>query len=109
MKSAQSADERFLWDGLALLRRYDTVYIIEPHPSRCVPIASHSVNKPKDLTYYLNALLGTTLATVEGKGTSLTVFGQPLKLTSAIPKSGNLDATTAHNPVPTIPSLPRNK
>jgi hypothetical protein len=46
----------------------DTIYIIEPHPSGGVPIASHPVGKPDELTYYLNDMLGTTLATVE-KGT----------------------------------------
>jgi len=35
-----STSETFLWDGLALLRRKDTIYIIDPHPSGGVPIAS---------------------------------------------------------------------
>jgi len=108
-----TADERFLWDGLALLRRNETIYIIEPHPSGGVPIASHPVNKPDELTYYLNDMLGTTLATVEGNAThfaSLTAFGQPLKLNAEIPKPTNLSGTTTPNPVPqteTIPKTPR--
>ena len=110
--SAQSPDERFIWDGLALLRRDDTIYIIEPHPSGGIPIASHPVNKPAELNYYLNDMLGTTLATVEGSATrfaSLTAFGQRLKAAPPIPKPGNLDAPTAPDPRPQTPSLPRNK
>ena len=108
-----TSNETFLWDGLALLRRNETIYIIEPHPSGGVPIASHPVNKPDELTYYLNDMLGTTLATVEGNAThfaSLTAFGQPLKLNAEIPKPTNLSGTTTPNPVPqteTIPKTPR--
>lgn len=107
--SSSSAEETFLWDGLALLRRSDTIYIIEPHPSGGVPIASHPINKPDDLTYYLNDLLGTTLATVEGSATkfaSLTAFGQPLKLDTEIPKPTGLGDASPPNPVPQTPSLP---
>jgi len=107
-----SISETFLWDGLALLRRNKTLYIIEPHPSGGSVIASHPVGKPKELTYYLNDILGTTLATVEAGFTtfaSLTAFGQPLKLASNIPQPTNL-ATTNNppNPLPTTPNLPNN-
>lgn len=109
-QSVKSADESFLWDGLALLRRNDTIYIIEPHPSGGVPIASHPVNKPDELTYYLNDLLGTTLATVKGTAThfaSLTAFGQPLKLAAEIPKPSDLGGTTSPNPVPQTDTMPK--
>jgi hypothetical protein len=33
--------EHFLWDGLALLRRDDTIYVVEPHPSVGATVASH--------------------------------------------------------------------
>jgi len=105
-----TASESFLWDGLALLRRNDTIYIIEPHPSGGVPIASHPVNKPDELTYYLNDLPGTTLATVDGPAThfaSLTAFGQPLKLATQIPKPADLGGATTPNPVPQTDSIPK--
>ncbi len=35
----RSSSESFLWDGLALLKRNDTVYIIESNPSGGIPIA----------------------------------------------------------------------
>jgi hypothetical protein len=111
-KSVKSADEQFFWDGLALLRRNDTIYIIEPHPSGGVPIASHPLNRPDELTYYLNDMLGTTLATVDGPAThfaSLTAFGQPLKLAGQIPKPADLGGVTTPNPVPQTPTLPQNK
>ena len=72
--------EQFLWDGLALLRRNDTIYLIEPHPSGGVPIASHPVNDPSEVTYYLNDMLGTTLATLRRQNAEyaqLSSFGQP--------------------------------
>ena len=86
-----STSETFLWDGLALLRRNETLYIIEPHPSGGVPIASYTVGDPKNVTYYLNDMLGTTLATIEGSVTryaKLTAFGQPLK-SSVLPAPGS--------------------
>jgi len=94
------SDETFLWDGLALLRRNDTVYIIEPHPSGGVPIASHPIgtaNAASEVTYYLNDLLGTTLATIQDQATEyvqLTTFGQPLKV----------PASSADSPSPVLPT-----
>jgi len=99
-------------DGLALLRRGDTIYINEPHPSGGSVIASHPVGKPKELTYYLNDMLGTTLATVEGSVTryaKLTAFGQPLKLASNIPQPTDLAPTNNPPiPLPTTLNLPQN-
>ena len=111
-KKNATASETFLWDGLALIRRNDTIYIIEPHPSGGVPIASHPVGKPDELTYYLNDMLGTTLATVE-KGTvryaSLTSYGQPMKApvaSSTAPGLGSGAAPVPANPAPSTPSFP---
>jgi len=75
----QVEGEHFLWDGLALLRRDNTVYISEPHPSGGAVVASHVVGEPSEDTYYLNDLLGTTLAAVKGNEivfNHLTSFGQ---------------------------------
>ena len=76
------SDEIFLWDGLALLLRNDTVYVIEPHASGGVPIASAKIGAPHEVTYFLNDMLGTTLATLN-KGViryeKLTAFGQDRK------------------------------
>ena len=71
--------EHFLWDGLALLRRDDTIYVVEPHPSGGATVASHSLSQPANNTYYLNDLLGTTLAVVKNNEiefNNLTSFGQ---------------------------------
>jgi len=105
--------EHFLWDGLALIRRNDTIYIIEPHPSGGVPIASYLVGNPKELTWYLNDMLGTTLATVNQSGThfqNMTTFGQPMKLAAMTPSASSptgLGGATVPNPVPVTPTLPK--
>ena len=111
-KKSPTTSETFLWDGLSLIRRNDTIYIIEPHPSGGVPIASHPVGKPDELTYYLNDMLGTTLATVE-KGTtrfaSLTSYGQPMKapvVSAASPDLGSGASTLPANPAPSTPRFP---
>ncbi len=107
---SSSSSETFLWDGLALLMRNDTVYIIESHASGGIPIASHPIGKPEEITYHLNDLLGTTLATVGPAGvkfSSLTSFGQPLKAHTHTALPNNTTTPTGPaNPVPTGDSLP---
>ena len=101
--------ETFLWDGLALLKRNDTLYIIESHPSGGIPIASHPVGKPEEISYHLNDLLGTTLATVGPAGVNfsrLTSFGQPLKSSSSGTSLGTEAPSSPNNPVPTTNQLP---
>ncbi len=72
-------------------------------------IASFPKDNPKDITYYLNDLLGTTLATVNGSTkqfAKLTAFGRPLK--HATPAKSPTDLTTGDlpvNPVPETDSL----
>jgi YD repeat-containing protein len=98
-----SSTEHFLWDGLALLRRNDTVYLIEPHPSGGVPIASHPVGVSGPVTYYLNDMLGTTLATVQDGAVEyarLTTFGQPL------PQSGGTSPSLPEVTAPSAPQAP---
>ena len=106
----RSSSDTFLWDGLALLKRNDTIYLIEPHPSGGIPIASHPVGKPEEITYHLNDLLGTTLATAGPSGvnfTSLTSFGQPLKASTAAADTGSPATPSAPaNSVPTTNQLP---
>jgi hypothetical protein len=104
--------ETFLWDGLALVKRNDTLYIIESHPSGGIPIASHPVGKPEEITYHLNDLLGTTLATVGPAGVNfsrLTSFGQPLKSTSGGSSLSTEAPSSPTNPVPTTNQLPPTK
>ena len=107
--SAQAVSETYLWDGLALLRRGDTIYINEPHPSGGSVIASFPKDNPSDITYYLNDLLGTTLATVNGSTkqfAKLTAFGQPLKQAAATASPTDLIAgDLPANPVPETDSL----
>jgi hypothetical protein len=108
----RSSSETFLWDNLALLKRNDTIYIIESHPSGGIPIASHPVGKPEEITYHLNDLLGTTLATVGPTGVNfsrLTSFGQPLKATSSGGSLGTEAPSSPTNPVPTTNQLPPTK
>jgi YD repeat-containing protein len=102
-KSADQSQEHFLWDGLALLRRDDTVYLVEPHPSGGVPVASHSVDGGST-TYYLNDLLGTTLATVcdgEIDFKKLTTFGEPLKANSS--SASTMPPSSAQPQAPSAP------
>ena len=109
-KKSTSSQESFFWDGLALIRRNDTIYIIEPHPSGGVPIASHPVGKPNELTWFLNDMLGSTLATVDQTGVhfqQMTSFGQPLKLASAAKITAPSTLSTPAVPqIPKAPSLP---
>jgi len=104
-----STSETYLWDGLALLRRGNTIYINEPHPSGGSVIASFPKDNPSDITYYLNDLLGTTLATVNGSTkqfAKLTAFGQPLKQAAATASPTDLIAgDLPANPVPETDSL----
>jgi YD repeat-containing protein len=104
----QSPSESFLWDGLALIRRNDTIYIIEPHPSGGIPIASHPIGRPDEITWHLNDLLGTTLATVGPGGVrfaALTTFGQPLKA----PSDGGGLTPAGSPPAPARPVPQTNK
>lgn len=108
--SSSSLSDSFLWDGLALIKRNDTIYLIESHPSGGIPIASHPVGKPEEITYHLNDLLGTTLDAAGPAGVnfaSLTSFGQPLKSTTAPADTGSPSTPSApENPVPTTNQLP---
>jgi YD repeat-containing protein len=105
----QIEKEHFLWDGLALLRRDNTLYIAEPHPSGGAVVASHVIGEPSEDTYYLNDLLGTTLAVVKGGEVvfnHLTSFGQmrrsdqPALQTSAI-AAPSISAPSVPAPTPT--------
>ena len=99
-------------DGLALLKRNDTLYLIEPYPSGGVPIASHPVGKPAEITYHLNDLLGTTLATVGPQGvhfSALTSFGQPLKAAAVDSPATPSGPVTPTNPVLQPNRLPATK
>jgi len=105
-----STSETFLWDGLALLRRNDTIYIIEPHPSGGVPIASHPVGKPEKMTWFLSDMLGTTLGTIENGVTryaALTAFGQKLSATaiSSTQPPANFGEGGTVNPLPQTDSI----
>jgi len=105
--TAQPTAEQFLWDGLALLRRGDTIFTNEPHPSGGSVVASYSIKNPGVMTFYLNDLLGTTLATVTGSAIDfkpLTAFGQPLK--SATPDVAGSTPPAAPSPPDPLPQSP---
>jgi YD repeat-containing protein len=83
--------EHFLWDGLALLRRDDTVYISEPHPSGGAAVASHSVGSDNEIT----------LAVVRGNQIvfeNLTSFGQLRRPAQALPQPTALQAPALASP-----------
>jgi RHS repeat-associated protein len=74
--SANSA-ESFTWDGLALIKRNDVSYTIEPHVNGGTPILSTDEHRSTRIMF--NDMLGTTLATVDnGKlvGDAPTSFGE---------------------------------
>ena len=57
--------ENWVWDGLALIRRGDDIYVNEPHISGGVPI----VSKTKEgVRYHEHDFLGTTLWPMDTKG-----------------------------------------
>jgi hypothetical protein len=111
--SASSAvkPEEYLWDGLALLRRGGEIFINEPHPSGGAVVASYSIKNPGVMTFYLNDLLGTTLATVRGSEVEfkpLTAFGQPLRAPApaTAPAATAITPAPPTNPLPLSPTLP---
>ncbi len=105
IENRKSKVENYLWDGLALLMRDGTVYVTEPHPSGGIPVASYTVGKPHELTWHLNDLLGTTLATIQDtkvEFTRLTAFGAPVKAPGI--SAHSLDTST--NLAPRAPPVP---
>ena len=74
--------EEFVWDGLALLYKNGTTYAVEPHVSGGIPVASTAGGDAPSV-YYINDILGTTLALVaddQVKVTPLSAFGNPAAL-----------------------------
>ena len=72
-RSAASASEDFLWDGLALIKRGDERFVNEPHVGGGNPVASS-----KGTTYF-NDILGTTVGAKKGakySAAALTAFGE---------------------------------
>jgi YD repeat-containing protein len=75
--------EELVWDDLALLYRNGETYAIEPHVSGGVPIASSRDPQSVTKTYFINDILGTTLAVITPDRiqiTPLTAFGKPLAM-----------------------------
>lgn len=73
--------EEFVWDGLALLWKSGTGYAVEPHPSGGTCVAAFE-SPEKEPIYFLNDILGTTLAAVKQGQVQIipmTAFGKPLK------------------------------
>ncbi len=71
--------ENWVWDGLALIRRSDDIYVNEPHISGGLPI----VSKTKEgVRYHEHDFLGTTLWSMDTKGKvekdyqDTTIFGE---------------------------------
>ena len=85
-QKSMGVTEEFVWEGLALFYRDRETFAIEPHPSGGVPIVS--TNDPQNgmNTYYINDILGTTLAVVHPDHIEivpLTAFGRPRPATQS--------------------------
>ena len=99
-----ASSEFMLWDGLALLRNQNQIFICEPHVAGGAILCSYPVGVPGKLTWYLNDLLGTSLAKVDAKGFNpvpLSAFGQPKNL-----KQGDIRPAPPAASKPTLPSAP---
>jgi len=111
----KSLREEFVWDGLALLYKNGATYAVEPHVSGGIPIVSNAgADAPP--VYYINDILGTTLALVaddQVKVTPLSAFGDPASLrqrgtpplytTSSLPPASDpsgpaMQAPSIHSP-----------
>jgi YD repeat-containing protein len=105
---AQPDSQQFLWDGMALIRRNDVVYIIEPHANGGNPIASHPINRPNEITYYLNDFLGTTLAVAKNQAVNfynLSSFGE-ITQQASVPDPSAITPPTVATPQLLIPQQP---
>ncbi len=79
-QKAMGITEEFLWDGLALLYRNGETYAVEPHPNGGIPIAATNDPQSDTRTYFINDIIGTTLAVIHPDGIEivpLTAFGKP--------------------------------
>ena len=71
--------EKWVWDGIALVRRGSDIYVNEPHVSGGVPILTKTA---EGVRYHENDYLGMTLWSTDNKGNLLsnysesTVFGE---------------------------------
>ena len=102
-KRALSVSEELVWDGLALLYRNGETFAIEPHVSGGIPVASTRDPQNGTPTYYLNDILGTTLAVVNADKIQivpLTAFGKPR---GSSPTNNSNSPIT--NPAPPEPTL----
>ena len=99
----QNIHEQFVWDGLPLLYRNGETYAAEPHVSGGVPVTSSTGAKAIP-TYYVNDILGTTLAVIHPGGVEIvpmTAFGKPRGATGT-PSPASLNPTTP----PSVPETP---
>ena len=96
--------EELVWDGLALLYRNGVTYAVEPHVSGGVPVTAQAgIASPA--TYYINDILGTTLAVVHPDRVEivpLTAFGKPVGS-----KSG-AQQQILPEPLPVAPAATKN-
>ncbi len=88
-----AGSEDFYWDGLALVRRGDEMFVNEPHAGGGNPVVSSRG------AAYFNDALGTTVGVREGRGAArkrsarrytaaaLTAFGEPLPAAATSPNS----------------------
>lgn len=94
----QNVIEEYVWDGNAMLFRSGTTFVIEPEASGEVPIAVNDLSKPESPTYFLNDVLGTTLAVIRPNRVEI------VNLESSAPAEGKRSSTPEPTPLST-PSI----
>ena len=77
--------EKWVWDGIALVRRGSDIYVNEPHVSGGVPILTKTA---EGVRYHENDYLGTTLWSTDTKGNLLSNYSE-----STVFGEGNLQAS----------------
>ena len=91
----KNLSEQLVWDGLALLYRNGVSYAVEPHASGGIPlVATQGAGSPP--IYYINDILGTTLAVVTPDRVEIapmTAFGKPRGGSGAPPTISSEPAT----------------
>jgi YD repeat-containing protein len=104
-QQAMKITEELAWDGLALLYRNGTSYAIEPHISGGIPVASTNDPAAPAKTYYINDILGTTLARITPDRVEvmpMTAFGKPRG--TNIANSAAPSAAPTLSPEPVVPA-----
>ena len=103
--------EELVWDGLALLYRNGVSYAVEPHVSGGVPVVATQGSSSAPV-YYINDILGTTLAVVTPGRVEIapmTAFGKPLAPKPNSADSASQKPSSVIQPNPVAPEQSQNQ